>query len=74
MLFRSVIIRRSITNDEFAQLIELMDSIDTIYIFDKTIQSIVMEEADAYFNNDQTAEDVARVIQNRVSKYLLKIR
>lgn len=69
-----VIIRRSITNDEFAQLIELMDSIDTIYIFDKTIQSIVMEEADAYFNNDQTAEDVARVIQNRVSKYLLKIR
>ena len=34
---------------------------------DYEVQSIVMEEADAFFHGEKTAEDTAKMIQNRVS-------
>ena len=49
---------------------ELLDSIDTIYSFDKNIFSIIKEESGAYFNGDKTAEDVTNLVQRRVSLYL----
>ena len=61
---------RAITRDELEYFMELLDSIDTIYSFDKNIFSIIKEESGAYFNGDKTAEDVTRLVQRRVSLYL----
>lgn len=61
---------RAITQDELEHFMELLDSIDTIYSFDKNIFSIIKEESGAYFNGDKTAEDVTNLVQRRVSLYL----
>lgn len=61
---------RAITQDELEHFMELLDSIDTIYSFDKNIYSIVKEESGAYFNGDKSVMDTARIIQSRVNLYL----
>ena len=61
---------RAITQDELEHFMELLDSVDSIYSFDKNIFSIIKEESGAYFNGDKTAEDVTRLVQRRVSLYL----
>ena len=61
---------RAITQDELEHFMELLDSIDTIYSFDKNIYSIVKEESGAYFNGDKSVMDAAQIIQRRVNLYL----
>ncbi|MDD6022903.1 MAG: extracellular solute-binding protein, partial [Oscillospiraceae bacterium] len=39
-------------------------------VYDSPVAQIVMEEAEAFFAGDKSAEETARVIQNRVSIYL----
>ena len=38
--------------------------------YDGSIQEIVEEEAEAYFNGDKSADEVADIIQNRVTTYI----
>lgn len=39
-------------------------------LFNQTIRSIVIEEAQAYFQGDKTLDDTCRIIQSRVQLYL----
>ena len=39
---------------------------------DKKIEEIVLEDADSYFSGQKTKEEVAEIIQNRVSTYLME--
>lgn len=39
-------------------------------IWHEHIEGVVLEESQAYFKGDKTAEDVASIIQNRVQLFL----
>lgn len=49
---------------------QLIESVSGRYIYNSTIRKIMDEEAEAYFENQKTAEQVADYIQNRVQLYL----
>jgi hypothetical protein len=44
----------------------LVDSLSSIMIMDNEVNSIIMEEVPAYFNDQKTDKDVSALIQNRV--------
>ena len=52
---------------EYLEIMERGSSIDTQT---RGISAIIMEEAGAFFHGDKSAEDAAKVIQNRVWLYL----
>jgi hypothetical protein len=52
------------------QAIRLIQGATTVTEEYSPIPNIVVDEAQAYFSGDKSAEDVAKVIQNRVSIYL----
>jgi hypothetical protein len=49
---------------------EFLKSVNNVYIIDKAVANIVQEESAYYFAGQKTPEEVAAVIQNRVSLYL----
>lgn len=49
---------------------ELVYGAQNVRTNDSTIIPIIQEEAAAFFNGDKTAEETARIIQNRISIYL----
>jgi len=58
-------------SEESAEVLrETVESISSISRFDITIANIVWEELPHFFSGTRTAEDVARIIQNRVTLYL----
>lgn len=63
--------RVTLTKEERKSLRELAENayLHTYRIFDPVYQ-IVLEESDAYFAGDRTAEETARIIENRVQLYL----
>jgi multiple sugar transport system substrate-binding protein len=48
----------------------LIKSITRTAEYDQTIADMVTEEAAAFFAGDKSAEDTARIIQNRVNTYV----
>lgn len=58
------------TDREIERVLELVSSLTYIDLTDKFIMSIILEEASAYFTGQKTPEQVAEMIQNRVSIYL----
>jgi len=56
--------------DEAAKIREIVESADMIIHYDETISMIVREETLSFFAGDRTAEDTARIIQNRIQTYL----
>ena len=44
----------------------LVDSLDSIMIMDNAVNSIILEEVPAYFNDQKSDKDVSALIQNRV--------
>jgi len=57
--------------DDNLQILNLIKSTSTARYGSGTgIYTILEEESSAYFNSDKTAEEVAKIIQNRVSLYL----
>ena len=61
---------RQFTDSQTEYFHELMDGIDHIYGVYPDVTAIVLEEASAYFTGDKTAEQVAQIVQNRVTIYL----
>ena len=51
-------------------LLELVEATEGTHVFDYTIESIIKEEAAAFFAGDKTAQETADLIQSRVSLYL----
>ena len=58
------------TEAESAQLRELIESLDRIFRVNTSLYDIVMEEAAPFFAGDKSAEETARIIQNRAQTYV----
>lgn len=56
--------------EETAKVMEYINQLDTLCIYDETLYNIVMEEAAGYFEGQKTAEEVAKVIQSRAKIYV----
>jgi len=61
------------TDKEIERVLELVYSLEYIDLIDINITNIIFEEAFAYFIGQKTPEEVAAIIQNRVSIYLAEI-
>lgn len=60
----------SVSQEEYDLLMELYESIDTVYSYDEKIYAIVLDVAQRYFNEDITVEAAADQIQSRVKLYV----
>ncbi len=60
------------TEAQAAEMYEMMDTACGNDKINETIWNIVDEEAVYYFNSEKTAQEVAKVIQNRVELYLVE--
>ena len=58
--------------EDFDYIQGMIESAKTVVSSDLQIESIVYEEVSDYFANQKTAEDAAKIIQDRVSAYLKK--
>lgn len=58
------------TQDQVDQFKEYVNGAEVTGSYDDDIYNIISEEAEAYFAGDKTADEVAKLIQNRVSIYL----
>lgn len=58
------------TEEEVAAVRGLIESVNTSYQFDMQMFSIIEEEAEAFFEGQKTAKDVADIIQSRVQIYV----
>lgn len=59
-----------ITDEEIAQVKDLINNVKTSIYFDYDLIEMCEEEAQAYFNGDKTAEETADIIINRISIYV----
>ncbi len=60
----------SITDRHFKQVRQLVASVNRFASSDDKLLSIVVEEAKSYFSGQKSAEEVAKLIQNRTTTYL----
>ena len=58
------------TKEQVDQIIEFVYSVDKGYYYNTDVQNIIMEESEAYFSGQKSAEDVAKIIQSRVQIYV----
>lgn len=49
---------------------ELIENTDTLYQYDEKMMEIVSEEANAFFEGQKSAKEVADIIQNRIQVYV----
>jgi hypothetical protein len=63
-----------LTEEHFAMMEKLMNSKNKLYSYDDALMNIVVEELSYFFADNKTAEETARVIQNRASVYLSEIK
>lgn len=59
-----------VTQEEMDQFMKLLNSVKKRDNFDQTIIGIVEEEAQAYFAGDKSVDETAKIIQDRVTKYV----
>ena len=52
------------------QIVELINNASGASAFDQDIYDIISEEAQAFFEGQKTAQDVAAIIQSRASIYV----
>lgn len=48
----------------------LIESVDTMYQYDEKMMGIITEEANAFFEGQKSAKEVADIIQNRIQVYV----
>ena len=51
-------------------LLAAIEDASTLYLYDYTVTDILAEEAEAFYNGQRSAEDAAKIIQDRVQTYL----
>jgi len=59
-----------LTQEEADAVLATIESASFIYAGDASIRTIMLEEADAFFNDVRSVEETARIIQSRVSLYV----
>lgn len=55
---------------EYDAFMELYENCNSVYGYDDGVMELIREEAQAYFDGAKSAEETARLIQDRVSLYL----
>ncbi|NQX46502.1 extracellular solute-binding protein [Paenibacillus tritici] len=60
----------SVPDGQFKEFQEMMDTADNFAMMDVKIINIIGEEAGAFFSGQKTAEEVAKLIQNKATTYL----
>jgi ABC-type glycerol-3-phosphate transport system substrate-binding protein len=65
---------RGATDDEINLFLEILDKATEIRVTDMQIDSIIKEEAGAYFSGQKTVEEVVAIIANRVGVYVKEVR
>lgn len=58
------------TDRQVERFLELLDHIENVAIYDDTVMSIIMTESEDLFAGYKSAEEIARVIQSKVSLYV----
>ena len=48
----------------------LIENTDTLYQYDQKMMEIITEEANAFFEGQKSAKEVADIIQNRIQVYV----
>jgi hypothetical protein len=57
--------------EDYKKAIEtLSDSINTYVVRDSSLDDMISQEVGYFFNNSRTADEVARVIQNKADLYM----
>lgn len=59
-----------VTDQDFDNMEKLVSGANTLSISDSKVEEIAYEEAKAYFSGQKSADEVAKLIQNRVTTYL----
>lgn len=59
-----------VTDEEVAKIDEFLASLTQVMRYDTKVQEIISEETGAFFSDQKSAEEVAKLIQNRVQTYL----
>lgn len=62
------------TDEDIRRVMDIINSADSTWNYDSQITNIVTEETGAYFAGQKSANEVADIIQNRVSNYLAENR
>ena len=62
------------TQEEYGQIMELYNAIDSISSYDTSIYEIVNDLAGSYFNGDKGLDETADLIQGRVQLYINESR
>lgn len=65
---------RDVTQDDIDKINNLIDTISGSQYYDDKVSTIISEETGAYFAGEKTAEQVAELINNRVSIYVNESR
>lgn len=62
------------TDKDIAEIKEIINSIDTLSDSNEKIMEMINEEAEAFYKGQKSAEEVAKIIQSRVSVYVKENR
>ena len=58
------------TEEQIEAMMKDLDSLGPYPYIGNVVEDIILEEADSFFNGNKSAEDVAKIINNRVQLYL----
>lgn len=58
------------TEEDVAEYRKIVESATSLATYDEKVMTIVEEEAEAFFNDQKSAEEVAQIIQSRVKIYV----
>lgn len=61
---------QAIAQEDLDAIYQMIDVPDGKMTYDKNVWNIISEEAEYYFNGQKSAEDVAKIIQNRARNYV----
>lgn len=64
------IILDPLSQEQIDEVVSFILSIDKCYYYNESIINIVNEEMDAYFTGQKSAQEVAKIIQNRAQIYV----
>jgi ABC-type glycerol-3-phosphate transport system substrate-binding protein len=59
-----------LTDEDESLFFDLLDAIENLNIYDKPAQNIILNESADFFNGRKTAQEVAQIIQSKVSLYI----
>lgn len=62
------------TDEDNIKVMNFLKSVNTVRRYDSYVYNIVTEEAAAYFEGQKSVQEVADIIQNRVSNYIAENR